>query len=249
MNTGIRKHFTSAHLLGAVAIFIALGGTAFAIKNNSIGTNKLKNNAVKTKKIANNAVTGAKVDESSLSKVPSAATADTATSAGSAATAQTAGTATSAQSATTATTAAVAETADRVNGLTLTQIRPFVESATDGTPTPLVINDPLATVIELDVNDGINVPSGGATIVVSGSLRVDGAAAAIVQCRARVGGTLIDEPTHSFSTTAFVQQTPVVASTNLTTGTDVPVSIDCQTAGAAATIQSADMVVEVYPVG
>ena len=91
------------HHVGMLALFIALSGTAYAatLPRNSVGTAQLKKNAVTTPKIKksavtspkikSNAVTGSKVktdsltgldiNESSLGKVPSAATADTATTA------------------------------------------------------------------------------------------------------------------------------------------------------------------------
>lgn len=82
----IRKRLTYANVMSSIAVFVVLGGTAFAatqLPKNSVGTKQLKNNAVTkkkikknsvvTNKIKNNAVTGAKVKESSLSTVPSAA--------------------------------------------------------------------------------------------------------------------------------------------------------------------------------
>ncbi|MGE5281115.1 MAG: hypothetical protein ACM3N0_02130 [Chloroflexota bacterium] len=77
---------TYANVMSSIAVFLVLGGAAFAAANlpkNSVGTKQLKNNAVTkkkikknsvvTNKIKNNAVTGAKVKESTLSTVPSAA--------------------------------------------------------------------------------------------------------------------------------------------------------------------------------
>jgi hypothetical protein len=100
----IRKRLTYANVMSSIAVFLVLGGaTAVAakkigtneIKGNSITTGKVKkeavtkgkikksavdssrlaNNAVTTSKIADDAVTGDKVKESTLSQVPSAATA------------------------------------------------------------------------------------------------------------------------------------------------------------------------------
>lgn len=92
--TQLRKHLNPALILSVVAVFIALGGGAYAaISANSVGTKQLKNNAVTAKKLKRNAVTmrkiargavstakirndavnGNKVLESSLSEVPSAA--------------------------------------------------------------------------------------------------------------------------------------------------------------------------------
>jgi hypothetical protein len=86
----IRKRTTFSNVIALIALFAALGGTAFAaskIAKNSVGSKQLKNNAVTGKKIKKNAVTGDKVKDASLSgadinlgslgQVPSAANADT----------------------------------------------------------------------------------------------------------------------------------------------------------------------------
>ncbi|HUJ54928.1 MAG TPA: hypothetical protein VLW49_02955, partial [Gaiellaceae bacterium] len=83
-----------ALVVSLIALFVALGGTTYAatgLARNSVGTKQLKRNAVTRAKIAGNAITSAKVKnnsltgadilESSLSKVPSAASAETATTA------------------------------------------------------------------------------------------------------------------------------------------------------------------------
>lgn len=82
----IRTRITSAHVLAAMALFVALGGSAYALSAGSVGSKQLKNNAVKTKKLKNGAVktsklgtdaaTGEKVAEATLGKVPTAGTAD-----------------------------------------------------------------------------------------------------------------------------------------------------------------------------
>lgn len=79
------KQHTSGRLALAVsvlALVVALGGTSYAAIK--IGTKQLKNNAVISSKIKDDSVSGADVKESTLAKVPSAATADAATSATSA---------------------------------------------------------------------------------------------------------------------------------------------------------------------
>ncbi len=68
------RHFTSAHAIALLALFVAVGGTAYAataigtkqIKNNAVTTAKIKNNAVTTAKIKNNAVTSAKIASRSV---------------------------------------------------------------------------------------------------------------------------------------------------------------------------------------
>lgn len=88
---GIRRRLTFANVVSVIALFCALGGGAYAavkLPNNSVGTKQLRNRAVSNAKLGSNAVTGAKVKNgsltgadiklSSLSKVPSAASADNA---------------------------------------------------------------------------------------------------------------------------------------------------------------------------
>ncbi len=86
----IRSLPSPATLIALVALFAALGGAAYA--GSKIGTSKLKNGAVTKQKlakgavtakaIADDAVTGKQIDESTLGKVPSAASADSAASVG-----------------------------------------------------------------------------------------------------------------------------------------------------------------------
>jgi hypothetical protein len=59
----IQRRLTFANVMSVVAVFIALGGSAYAFKlgKNSVGTKQLKKNAVTAAKIKNDAVTGAKI--------------------------------------------------------------------------------------------------------------------------------------------------------------------------------------------
>lgn len=72
-------------VIAYLALFVALGGSAYAVtqlpknsvgpkqlKANAVTTTKIKNGAVTGSKIGANAVTGANVDESSLGRAPSA---------------------------------------------------------------------------------------------------------------------------------------------------------------------------------
>jgi hypothetical protein len=102
MLTTLRRHLTYANVAASLALFLALGGGAYAITvpRNTIGTNQIKTGGVKNADIARNAVTALKVKnnvltgsdilESRLGKVPSATAADSATAAGTATTATTA---------------------------------------------------------------------------------------------------------------------------------------------------------------
>ncbi len=81
----LRKRLTFANVMSMVAVFIALGGAAFAatqlpknsvgskqLKKNAVTAAKIKKNAVTTAKIKGDAVTGATVTVSPLGTVPSA---------------------------------------------------------------------------------------------------------------------------------------------------------------------------------
>jgi hypothetical protein len=60
---------THAVVVSYLALFIALGGSAYAVSKlpkNSVGPKQLKKNSVTTKKLKKNAVTGAKVKNKSL---------------------------------------------------------------------------------------------------------------------------------------------------------------------------------------
>ena len=74
-----------AMVVACIALTVALGGTSVAaiqaLPKNSVGTKQLKRNAVTSPKVKNNAITGADVNEGSLAKVPSAASADSAANA------------------------------------------------------------------------------------------------------------------------------------------------------------------------
>lgn len=80
------KRPSPALVISVIALFVALGGSAYAakkigsneIKANAITTGKIKKNAVTTAKIKKGAVTGAKIDEGTLGTVPSATSATTA---------------------------------------------------------------------------------------------------------------------------------------------------------------------------
>ena len=89
MRARVRPHLSYANVMSAIALFVALGGGAYAatsLPDDSVGTRQLKDHAVKHRKLARRAVKadvvapnslrGAQIDESSLGKVPSAEHAD-----------------------------------------------------------------------------------------------------------------------------------------------------------------------------
>jgi hypothetical protein len=127
------RHLSFSNVIAMLALFVALGGAAYAgtkingnsIKNGSIGGGKLKNETITANKIKKGTITGTQIapgsigsssiDESTLGTVPSAqsaATAGTASKADSAGTADSAKSADSAKTATTANEAKHAEDAD-----------------------------------------------------------------------------------------------------------------------------------------
>jgi hypothetical protein len=72
-----RFRFSSAHVIALIALFAALGGTAFGLAKNSVKSKNIVNNEVKSKDLKNesikgkdvkdNTLTGSQIDESSLS--------------------------------------------------------------------------------------------------------------------------------------------------------------------------------------
>lgn len=67
------SRFDSAHVIAAVALFVALGGTALAaLERNSVTSKQIKNESVKGKDIRDGQVRGAEVAEETLSSVPDA---------------------------------------------------------------------------------------------------------------------------------------------------------------------------------
>lgn len=124
------RHLSFSNVIAMLALFLALGGAAYAgtkingnsIKNGSIGGGKLKNETITANKIKKGTITGTQIapgsissssiDVSTLGTVPSAQSANTAGTATKANSATKAVTATSAETAESAESAKHAETAD-----------------------------------------------------------------------------------------------------------------------------------------
>ena len=64
--TAVRKRMSFANVMSVLALFVALGGSAYALKKNSVTSKQLKNNGVKNVDLANDAVTSQKVADGSL---------------------------------------------------------------------------------------------------------------------------------------------------------------------------------------
>jgi hypothetical protein len=67
--TAIRRRITSAHLIALLALFVALGGSAYALHlgKNAVKTKNIKNRAVTEAKLADGAVSSAKLAEGAVS--------------------------------------------------------------------------------------------------------------------------------------------------------------------------------------
>jgi hypothetical protein len=95
MYRSIRKNLNPTSLIAMVALFVALGGVSYAaatingasLVNKSVAGKKLKDKTVTGGKVKSDSLTGTQVKESTLGKVPSAASADQAASATTAASA------------------------------------------------------------------------------------------------------------------------------------------------------------------
>ena len=71
----MQAKFSYANVMATIAVFIALGGGAYAathLPKNSVGPKQIEKNAVNGSKVAEDSLTGADVRESSLGAVPKA---------------------------------------------------------------------------------------------------------------------------------------------------------------------------------
>jgi hypothetical protein len=121
MLSRLRARLTYANVVAMLALFLALGGGAYAavtLPKNSVKAKQIAPGAVRTSEIKNNAAKGRDIDESSLGTVPSATRAATATNADRATSADRAANADHATSADGATNATHAGSADTVGGVT-----------------------------------------------------------------------------------------------------------------------------------
>jgi hypothetical protein len=147
-----RSKLTYPYLVSTLALFVALGGGAYALDGkNTVNSGDVKNNTLTSKDqkdgkgtkgvdVTDNSLKGADVDESSLSQVPSAANANNANHANNA---DNADNATNAANATQAANSADADHADQadnattVNSVAVQAVR-YRTNATTNTPTQIV---------------------------------------------------------------------------------------------------------------
>ena len=136
------KRPSPALAISVIALFVALGGTSYAITKlpkNSVGTSQLKKNAVTGAKVKDGSLSGTDLDLATLGTVPSAAssnranTAQSADRAGTAGSANTANSAGTADRATSAGTATRADTAGRADTATSADSAATAGSATTAT--------------------------------------------------------------------------------------------------------------------
>jgi hypothetical protein len=70
----MRPRLTYANVMATIAVFIALGGSAYAfhLGKNSVGTKQIKKNAITGAKVKNDSLTGSDINESTLGTIPNA---------------------------------------------------------------------------------------------------------------------------------------------------------------------------------
>ena len=88
----VRHRVTYANVVSTLALFVALGGSAYAVTQ--IKGSQIKRRSIPANRVKKNALTGTEIKESKLARVPRAAKADSATKATSAVAALSAATAT-----------------------------------------------------------------------------------------------------------------------------------------------------------
>lgn len=85
IDTRFRARLSYANVTATIALFVALGGSAYAatqLPKNSVGSRQIKRNAVTGAKVKDQSLTGRDIKLSSLGTVPAAAHADSAPPAG-----------------------------------------------------------------------------------------------------------------------------------------------------------------------
>lgn len=66
----LRPKLTYANVVATLALFIALGGSAYAIGAGTIGSREIRDNSIRSSDVRNNALTGRDINERSLRSAP-----------------------------------------------------------------------------------------------------------------------------------------------------------------------------------
>lgn len=198
--------------------------TAAKIKNGAVTEPKLGDGAVGTSKIGNDAVTGAKVNEGTLGKVPSATTADTAAK------------------------ATTADNAIKFDGRTLAQVRPVLVGVKDDDLQGL--DD---TAFETVAGVNITIPTGGADVLVTATVELDnnGAGQAGGACRLRYNGSLTGNAVNVTMSSGFNVSVALSAFANNSGAGTRQALVECQGSIADDQVQfvHGDLAVQAIPVG
>ena len=78
MNKTNQRRPSASLIIACLALFVALGGGAYAVSKANVTSKQIKNGSVKGKDLKNDTLTGKQIKEGTLGQVPSAASADTA---------------------------------------------------------------------------------------------------------------------------------------------------------------------------
>ena len=66
----LRPKLTYANVVASLALFIALGGSAYAIGAGAIGSREIRDNSIRSRDVRNNALTGRDINERTLLSAP-----------------------------------------------------------------------------------------------------------------------------------------------------------------------------------
>lgn len=203
--------------------------TAAKIKNGAVTEPKLGDGAVGTSKLGSDAVTGAKVNEATLGKVPSAETA------------------TKAVTADAATKATTADNALELEGRTLAQVRPILVGVKDDDLQGL--DD---TAFESVAGVTITNPAGGADVLVTATVELDNnGGQAGGACRLRYNSGLVGNTIHVTLAAGYDVSVALSAFVNSSGAGSRQAVVECQGSIADDQVQfvSGDLAIQAFPIG
>ena len=243
MSAKLRSRLSYANVMATIAVFVALGGTAYAAT--SIDGKLIKNRSIAGIKLKKDTLGGEQINESKLGQVPSAARADLAATAESAKRADAAAVADSAKradqatSATSATNASKAANANLLDNLDSAELSP---GTGDGRIAPLRLTVDYMTVLSANIRT-----ARAASLLVSASVSVYSYTASWsgVDCHLLFDGTTASV---SYSTSLLVtlgekETLPVVWAQGVGAGTH---TVDLRCSGAGANVSTAGMIVSAH---